>query len=182
VEWHRAQVTPRRVIVPSASTEATTPTTAFRPSSAAVVAGSSRSALARTSAGTAAASTFRPTPSAAVGVSVCTTACMPRVSVQNTSSPNVSYRNTACPSYVGGSVSVSVSESVSVSVSESVSVSPSGVSLAASSTDTVHADRRSRSSERDGCMADLRSRPVEGARAPEVTGLALHWAYTSPGR
>ena len=88
-----------------------TPTTAFSFSSASVVFGSSRSTVpalmpAATSAGTASASTFRPTDSAVFGLTPGPTPpfalpaiawCSFKVSPQNASSPNVSKRNVFRP-------------------------------------------------------------------------------------
>jgi len=74
----------------SASTLAFRPTTAFNFSSAAVVAGLDRSALARMPGGSASASTLRPTESAVIGSTVDTTSCMRSWSVHFCSSPKVS--------------------------------------------------------------------------------------------
>jgi len=73
VEWHSAHVTPKRVTVLVALTLACTPTTAFSPSKATVVAGSSRLTCPALSwetspAGSASRSTLRPTPSAVLGL------------------------------------------------------------------------------------------------------------------
>src|SRR5256886_600933 len=109
VEWHSAHVTPKRVMVLVASTVACTPTTAFRLSNTTVVAGSSRFACPALSwetspAGSASTSTFRPTPSAVLGLIPWTTWCIFRVSVQKASSPKVSNRKTALPSVSTSSI------------------------------------------------------------------------------
>src|SRR5256885_6056323 len=86
-----------------AFTVACTPTTAFNLRSATVVAGSARFtwpafSCATSALGSASTSTLSPTASAVVGLTPCTTWCIFSVSVQNASSPNVSNRNTCCPS------------------------------------------------------------------------------------
>ena len=100
---------PTRWRVPLASTWPTTPRTAPSSSRATVVAGAFRSIEpsaipAFTAAGSASASTLRPTASAVAGLTpVRMTSCMRSVSVQKVSSPKVSKRKIDLPSAnVGG--------------------------------------------------------------------------------
>ena len=101
VEWQSAQVIPSRTSVSFpliVRTVPRRPTTAFSFSSVTVVAGLFRSTwpaliACATAGGIASASTFSPTLSANVGLTeLCTTSCIRAVSVQNFSSPKVSYR------------------------------------------------------------------------------------------
>src|SRR6202165_2585797 len=98
---------PRRTNVslpPTVLTVPRRPTTALSLRSVTVVAGLLRSTwpslmACATAAGIASASTFRPTFNAKVGLTeLCTTSCIRALSVQNFSLPNVSCRNTRCPS------------------------------------------------------------------------------------
>src|SRR5205807_1098943 len=124
VAWHRAHVTPKRVILLVASTLACTPTTAFSASRATVVAGSSRLTCPALScdtsaAGSASTSTLRPTPSAVLGLMPCTTWCILSVSVQNASSPKVSNRKMCCPSNSVRSIGELVGDAVQATTATS---------------------------------------------------------------
>ena len=87
-------MTPTRVNVSPPAPAVTSPlmpTTAFILMSAMVVAGLLRSTIPRIPGGSASASTFRPTDSAVTGLTAAAIgSCMRSVSVQNTSSLNVS--------------------------------------------------------------------------------------------